>query len=102
MKDEEAIFELEFVRDAQDKQANARAACGALVQEAYKRGSEDNLTVIYVSLAWEDTSAAAAPDAKRRRLDAAEATPSGSAPGSRSLGPGRFFFRPQKFWQEIL
>jgi serine/threonine protein phosphatase PrpC len=72
-------------------EVDVRAACGALVQEAYKRESQDNLTVILVRLAWEgstqprygqrpDRSSAMEPVveskaavSKRRRLDAASA-----------------------------
>merc|ERR1711920_727058 len=53
MRNEEVVFELDFVRDASDPVANIRTTCGALVQEAYKRGSDDNLTVILVQFDWE-------------------------------------------------
>jgi len=35
-----------------DPVKRCRVACGALVQEAYNRGSEDNLTVIFVRFQW--------------------------------------------------
>lgn len=59
MKNEEVIFELAFVREPNDAAANVRAACGALVQEAYKRGSGDNLTIILVQLQWTDSKRSA-------------------------------------------
>lgn len=55
MTDDEALAELERTRQSQrvgDAAAKARAACGALVQEAYKRESQDNLTVVLVQLIW--------------------------------------------------
>lgn len=81
MSNEEALDELLA-------QTDVRAACGALVQEAYKRGSENNLTAICVRIEWEgveerkyepmakraavaaESSAAAS---KRRRLESAAA-----------------------------
>jgi len=36
-----------------DPVARARIACGALVQEAYRAGSEDNITVILVKFDWD-------------------------------------------------
>mmetsp|Transcript_58409 Transcript_58409/g.136524 ORF Transcript_58409/g.136524 Transcript_58409/m.136524 type:complete len:410 (-) Transcript_58409:126-1355(-) len=51
MRNEEIVFELDFSRDA-DAAADVKAACGALVQTAYKRGSSDNLTVILARLQW--------------------------------------------------
>lgn len=52
MKHDEIVSELDIVRDPKDAAANVRASCGALVQEAYKRGSGDNLTVILVKFEW--------------------------------------------------
>ncbi|CAJ1360149.1 unnamed protein product [Effrenium voratum] len=59
LSNEQVISELSFRRDKEPK-ANARQACGALVQRAYSRGSQDNLTVIMVSFQWKD---GVAPDA---------------------------------------
>jgi len=135
MKNEEAIFELAYLRDAKDASANARAACGALVQEAYKRGSQDNLTVIYAQFEWDagstgqsgtkrpaaesattgastvasdGASNAAAAASKRQKTEEAVAAPA-AAPldvkllsSGAPLGPGRFLFREQAFWQEVL
>lgn len=68
MRNEEVVFELDFASGT-DPVAGARAACGRLVQEAYKRGSGDNLTVIFVEFEWEATPAGA--DGKRARGEAA-------------------------------
>eukprot|EP00747_Dinoflagellata_sp_TGD_P132597 gnl/TRDRNA2_/TRDRNA2_175094_c3_seq3.p1 gnl/TRDRNA2_/TRDRNA2_175094_c3~~gnl/TRDRNA2_/TRDRNA2_175094_c3_seq3.p1 ORF type:complete len:597 (-),score=190.75 gnl/TRDRNA2_/TRDRNA2_175094_c3_seq3:42-1778(-) len=57
MRNEEIIGSLAQKRDPTSYEADVRAACGALVQEAYKRGSEDNLTVILVRLLWEGAAA---------------------------------------------
>jgi len=93
MSPEEVIDELNRVRDAANPTVDVRAACGALVQEAYKRGSGDNLTVIMVRLEWEgedacgvdvyggaakrasrsDARDSAVAASKRRRLEAAAA-----------------------------
>eukprot|EP00927_Polykrikos_kofoidii_P049546 TRINITY_DN43595_c0_g1_i1.p1 TRINITY_DN43595_c0_g1~~TRINITY_DN43595_c0_g1_i1.p1 ORF type:complete len:825 (-),score=139.30 TRINITY_DN43595_c0_g1_i1:195-2669(-) len=86
MKNEEVIEELAIKREP-DPMVDVRAGCGALVQEAYKRGSQDNLTVILVRLDWTGASDSdnivkrTAPEAlesdtsvagvsKRRRLEA--------------------------------
>lgn len=54
MQDDEICAELEMRRPGPpDPVKRCRIACGALVQEAYKRGSEDNLTVIFVRFQWE-------------------------------------------------
>eukprot|EP00931_Biecheleriopsis_adriatica_P100450 TRINITY_DN7576_c0_g1_i1.p1 TRINITY_DN7576_c0_g1~~TRINITY_DN7576_c0_g1_i1.p1 ORF type:complete len:554 (-),score=195.07 TRINITY_DN7576_c0_g1_i1:76-1668(-) len=54
MKDDEICAELDMNRPGPpDPVKRCRASCGALVQEAYKRGSEDNLTVILVRFQWE-------------------------------------------------
>ncbi|CAE7500759.1 unnamed protein product [Symbiodinium microadriaticum] len=53
LSNEEIIFELDFLRDAADASANARKACGDLVQKAYSRGSQDNLTVVMAFFEWE-------------------------------------------------
>jgi len=58
MTNEEVVFELNFERKLDDASANARAVCGSLVQEAYRRGSGDNLTVVFVSLEWASESMA--------------------------------------------
>merc|ERR1712072_691306 len=75
MRNEEAIFELDYVREAANPQAEVKNACGALVQEAYKRGSEDNLTVVLARLQWVDVDPkAAAAAAARKSKDAAAAS----------------------------
>jgi len=54
MQDEEICATLEMRRPGPpDPVKRCRIACGALVQEAYKRGSEDNLTVIFVRFHWD-------------------------------------------------
>jgi len=53
MRNEEAVFELDFVRDEANPTKDVKEACGKLVQEAYKRGSQDNLTVVLVRFQWE-------------------------------------------------
>jgi len=54
MQDDEICAELEMRRPGPpDPVKRCRIACGALVQEAYKRGSEDNLTVIFVRFQWQ-------------------------------------------------
>ena len=49
MRNEDIVQELLIKRDPSPAR-DVRAACGALVQEAYKRGSGDNLTVILVRI----------------------------------------------------
>eukprot|EP00933_Yihiella_yeosuensis_P032203 TRINITY_DN2579_c0_g2_i2.p1 TRINITY_DN2579_c0_g2~~TRINITY_DN2579_c0_g2_i2.p1 ORF type:complete len:471 (+),score=132.51 TRINITY_DN2579_c0_g2_i2:59-1414(+) len=91
MRTEQVTTELDAVRNASDPAGNIRAACGALVQEAYKKGSGDNLTVVLAKFDWEggpppvvaaadgNSSSAtkikaiseAAAESKRRRVDAA-------------------------------
>lgn len=121
MRNEEAVYELDFARGKQDDAAaGARAACGALVQEAYKRGSGDNLTVIFVQVELEDASSAdgkrvsssdsGAAEAKRPRTGTAvpgsgerhTADMKNLPRGSKVLGAGHFKFRAQAFWQEVL
>jgi len=46
MANEEVIFELAFVRES------LKASCASVVQEAFKRGSEENLTVILAKFEW--------------------------------------------------
>mmetsp|Transcript_39053 Transcript_39053/g.71104 ORF Transcript_39053/g.71104 Transcript_39053/m.71104 type:complete len:454 (+) Transcript_39053:55-1416(+) len=53
MTDEDVMKELLVVRDRSSAAANVRAACGAVVSEAYKRGSTENLTIILAALEWE-------------------------------------------------
>lgn len=89
MRNEDAIDQLVIRRDP-NPETDIRAGCGALVQEAYKRGSEDNLTVIVIRFEWEgdvDVAAAkrsagvsngssgesAVAASKRRRLEMAAA-----------------------------
>jgi len=97
MDDAEVTRELDLVREMEDPVADIRAGCGALVQEAYGRGSVHNLTVIMVRIQWspeakyerkiakiekakeaalgvdESKQASAAAASKRRRLEAAAA-----------------------------
>lgn len=96
MSNEEILVEMQNARASAaaspelQASADCRAACGALVQEAYKRESQDNLTVILVRLEWRGEEASkeeekvkrsveapvtesAAAVSKRRRLDAAAA-----------------------------
>eukprot|EP00930_Biecheleria_cincta_P036593 TRINITY_DN25081_c0_g1_i1.p1 TRINITY_DN25081_c0_g1~~TRINITY_DN25081_c0_g1_i1.p1 ORF type:complete len:564 (-),score=125.20 TRINITY_DN25081_c0_g1_i1:54-1694(-) len=55
MTEQEVCEELNLNRPGPpDPVKRCRMACGALVQEAYKRGSEDNLTVILVRFQWRD------------------------------------------------
>lgn len=89
MRNEDAVDQLVIRRDPHPE-TDIRAGCGALVQEAYKRGSEDNLTVIVIRFEWEggvDAAAAkrsagvsngtsgesAVAASKRRRLEMAAA-----------------------------
>merc|ERR1712039_725344 len=48
MRAEDVINELDLLRDASDAAADLRSGCGSLVQEAYNKGSGQNLTVILV------------------------------------------------------
>lgn len=110
MSNEQVVFELDFVREPGDPAASVRKACGGLVQEAYKRGSGDNLTAILVQFEWEgegpgsdtgreDPALASDSDAKRRRVGEPK---NGTGHASNVLGPGHFLFRAQPFWQEVL
>jgi len=67
MRDEQAVFELDYVREAASPQAEVKTACGALVQEAYKRGSEDNLTVLLARLQWADVNPARLAEIARNK-----------------------------------
>lgn len=60
MTNEQVVFELNYnyTLDTKSPLANARAACGSLVQAAYKGGSSDNLTVVFVALDWASANAA--------------------------------------------
>merc|ERR1712110_62324 len=49
----EVVQELVVKRDPSSPAADVRAACGALVQEAYKRGILENLTIVLVRFEWE-------------------------------------------------
>lgn len=51
MTDEDVVSELDLIRE-EDTTSDVRAACGALVQEAYNRGSVGNLTAIMVRFQW--------------------------------------------------
>eukprot|EP00929_Paragymnodinium_shiwhaense_P109076 TRINITY_DN75443_c0_g1_i1.p1 TRINITY_DN75443_c0_g1~~TRINITY_DN75443_c0_g1_i1.p1 ORF type:complete len:748 (-),score=253.91 TRINITY_DN75443_c0_g1_i1:80-2323(-) len=89
LRNEEVVEELAITREP-DATADVRAACGALVQEAYKKGSQDNLTVVMARIEWAGAAAddhkhkrkagqdvaalsqSAAAASKKRRLEAAE------------------------------
>merc|ERR1719464_62773 len=51
MTNADIVAELDLIREA-DPVVDVRASCGSLVQEAYNRGSVDNLTAILVRLDW--------------------------------------------------
>merc|ERR1712216_217994 len=95
MSNEEAIFELDYVREAGKPQDEVKAACGQLVQAAYKKGSQDNLTVLLARLQWMDVdpkveaakAAAKAADAAKaaaKSADAAKASTSAAAPATKA------------------
>jgi len=79
MSNGEAIDELQAHDDV-------RAACGALVQEAYKRGSQDNLTVIYVRFEWEGGAADLAEEAEARKAKALAAKLEAARGGGKKAG----------------
>lgn len=56
MQNEEILSELDFGRDP-DPVADTKAACANLVNEAYKRGSGDNVTVVMARFQWETIQA---------------------------------------------
>jgi len=62
MENESIVFDLAFVRDPSNSAADTKLACKALVQEAYNRGSGDNMSVILARFQWENV--ALAPPAK--------------------------------------
>ncbi|CAK9113731.1 unnamed protein product [Durusdinium trenchii] len=70
LSNDEVVMELNFRRE-KDPAANARKACGDLVQKAYARGSQDNLTVIMVCFDWEgpEVEEPIGPAAKKQRRD---------------------------------
>lgn len=56
LSNEEVAAELSRVRDPDaDPETDARAACGALLQEAMRRGSGDNLTAVLVRFVWRES-----------------------------------------------
>jgi len=81
----------EVQRAVANSETGIREACGALIQEAYHRGSGDNLTVVLVNLDWGsncnevdrdgnlnfgqrlEQPLSAVADSKRRRLHTAAA-----------------------------
>lgn len=89
MRDSEVVSEVE--RAVVNSETGIRGACGALIQEAYHRGSGDNLTVVLVNLDWGsdcnevdrggnlnfgqtlEQPLSAVADSKRRRLHTAAA-----------------------------
>jgi protein phosphatase 2C family protein 2/3/protein phosphatase 1G len=71
MSNEDAVFELDYVREPSTPQNEVKAACGYLVQEAYKRGSEDNLTALLARLQWADVDAKEAAKAQAAAKEAA-------------------------------
>jgi serine/threonine protein phosphatase PrpC len=70
MSNEDAIFELDYVRKADTAQVEVKTACGNLVQEAYKRGSEDNLTVLLARMQWVDVDPKAATAHRKTNVPA--------------------------------
>merc|ERR1712129_84713 len=60
MSNEDAIFALDYIQKPSTALNEVKAACGNLVQEAYKRGSEDNLTALLARLQWADVDPKAA------------------------------------------
>lgn len=60
MSNEESVFALDYIQKPSTPQNEVKAACGNLVQEAYKRGSEDNLTALLARLQWADVAPKAA------------------------------------------
>jgi len=89
MIDSEVVAQLNLLQGESRHEADVRAGCGALVQEAYARGSTDNLTTIIIQLCWAErgarkvarsqdagdngkaSEASAAAASKRRRLEVA-------------------------------
>lgn len=67
LSDGEIIAGLPQCSNTVDLQSEIRSACSALVQDAYKRGSRDNLSMIVVHLGW-DASSINVDSAKRRRV----------------------------------
>merc|ERR1712176_763227 len=53
MTNEEILTELDNVCDNTDPVADTKLACANLVNEAYKRGSGDNMTVVMAQFIWE-------------------------------------------------
>jgi len=72
MRNEDIVQELLIKRDPSPA-GDVRAACGALVQEAYKRGSGDNLTVILVRIVWQGHPDEAFATKPRETVDAESA-----------------------------
>jgi len=90
MGDNDIMVQLELLCDKSRQDADVRAGCGTLVQQAYARGSNDNLTAILVQVCWAkhgarkvarpheagqeaggNGKATAAATSKRRRLEVA-------------------------------
>jgi len=77
MSDEDIVYELDLIREDADVLADVRAGCGALVQEAYTRGSDSNLTAIMVRLEWPGGAGCAYPR-KVERIERARAAAAAS------------------------
>jgi len=52
MSDSDIIAQLDLLQDKSRQEADVRSGCGALVQQAYARGSNRNLTTILIQLCW--------------------------------------------------
>lgn len=65
MSNEDSIFALDYIQKPSTPQNEVKAACGNLVQEAYKRGSEDNLTALLARLQWVDVDPKAATNSTK-------------------------------------
>lgn len=73
MSNEEIVSQLASAGDTSNGESETQGACSALLQEAIRRGSADNVSVALLRFAWSGDAAADYDDqaAKRRRVDAA-------------------------------
>jgi len=76
MSNEDIAAELSQEMPSGNEEDSAKAACSALLQEALRRGSSDNVTVTLVRLEWSDRDAGStdAEATKKRRLSDAPTT----------------------------